>query len=160
MLPPAAAQAPVMMASRRGWSGDRTVSSVTPRKRSVSQVVATVRPPSSEARDEAGVLDAPRLLDLEPVGRVVARRIGVEVAVRPVGKFAAQALLGEAHPVGAGDIGGAAAEHDLGLVVERAQELALPARPDAGPDRLDVGDGEDEQELQPLHRLDDRGESS
>jgi hypothetical protein len=30
MLPPAAAQAPVTMASRRGWSGDRTVSSVTP----------------------------------------------------------------------------------------------------------------------------------
>ena len=36
MLPPAAAQAPVMIASRRGWSGDRTVSSVTPRKWSVS----------------------------------------------------------------------------------------------------------------------------
>jgi hypothetical protein len=38
---------PVTMASRRGWSGESTVSSVTPRNWSVSKAVATVRPASS-----------------------------------------------------------------------------------------------------------------
>ena len=52
----------------------------------------------------------------------------------------------------------AAAEHDLGLPIERAQQLALPAVPDAGPDRANVADGEHEQHLQPLLRLHDRGE--
>ena len=37
----------------------------------------------------------------------------------------------------------AAGEQRLGLVIERAQQLALPAVPDAGPDRADVGDGQD-----------------
>ena len=52
----------------------------------------------------------------------------------------------------------AAAEHDLGLPVERAQELTLPAVPYAGPDRANVGDGEREQHLQALLGLHDRGQ--
>ena len=89
----------------------------------------------------------------------MAGRIGLELRVRPVRQLGAQLLLREAHPLRAGEIGRAAAEHHLGLVVERAQELALPAGPDAGPDRLDVGDGEHEQELQALHGLHHLGEA-
>jgi hypothetical protein len=53
MLPPAAAQAPVTMASRRGWSGASTVSSVTPRNWSVSTRVAVVRPAMLRLAQEA-----------------------------------------------------------------------------------------------------------
>jgi hypothetical protein len=52
----------------------------------------------------------------------------------------------------------AAGEHRLGLVIERAQELALPAVPDAGADRLDVADRQHEKHLQPLEALHHRGE--
>ena len=38
--------------------------------------------------------------------------------------------------LGAVDLGEAAGEHRLGLVIERAQELRLPAVPHAGADRL------------------------
>ena len=56
------------------------------------------------------------------------------------------------------DLGEAAGEHRLGLVIERAQELRLPAVPHAGADRPDVGGGEDGQQLEPLDRLHHRGE--
>ena len=49
--------------------------------------------------------------------------------------------------LGAVDLGEAAGQHRLGLVIERAQELRLPAVPDAGADRADVGGGEDGQKL-------------
>ncbi|WP_244668574.1 ACT domain-containing protein, partial [Brucella melitensis] len=35
----------------------------------------------------------------------------------------------------------------------RAQKLAFPAVPYAGADRLDITNGEDQEKLQPLHRL-------
>ena len=89
----------------------------------------------------------------------MTRGIGLEFSRRPVGKRVAQLLLRQAHPLGAGEVHGAAAENDLGLVVEVAQELALPAGPDAGTHGLDVGDGEHEQQLQPLHGLHHLGEA-
>ena len=46
----------------------------------------------------------------------------------------------------------------VGLVIERAQELALPAVPDARPDRADVGGGHDQQQAQALGRLDHLGD--
>ena len=52
----------------------------------------------------------------------------------------------------------AAAKQGLGLEIERAQELALPAVPDPRPHRADVGDGEQQQQLQPLRALHQRGE--
>ena len=60
MLPPAAAQAPVMIASRRGWSGDRTVSSVD-----AAELVGLVggrdgAPGLLGLAHEAGVLDPAR----------------------------------------------------------------------------------------------------
>ncbi len=38
-------------------------------------------------------------------------------------------------------------------VIELAQQRRLPAVPHLGPDRADVGDGQDQQQLQPLGRL-------
>ena len=45
-----------MMARSRGWSGDITVSSVTPRNASVSTIVATVRPAASRGRTKRACL--------------------------------------------------------------------------------------------------------
>ena len=52
----------------------------------------------------------------------------------------------------------AAIDEGQGLVIERAQELALPSVPGGGADRADVGDGEDQEQLQALGRADDVGE--
>ena len=52
----------------------------------------------------------------------------------------------------------AAHEHRLGLIIERAQKLPLPAVPHARPHRLDVGDGEDQQQLEPFGTLHHLGE--
>jgi hypothetical protein len=80
--------------------------------------------------------------------------------LRPVGKGVAQPLLAGSHPLGAGDLDRAAPEGDLGFRIEGAQELALPASPDAWADRLDVRDGENEEQLQALHGLDHVGEAA
>ena len=52
----------------------------------------------------------------------------------------------------------AAAKQGLGLEIERAQELALPSGPHPRPDRADVGDREQQQQLEPLAALHQRGE--
>ena len=70
----------------------------------------------------------------------------------------AQFGLGGGDALGAVDLGEAAGEHRLGLVIERAQELRLPAVPHPGPDRANVGGGEDGQKLHPLQRLHHGGE--
>jgi hypothetical protein len=46
----------------------------------------------------------------------------------------------------------------LGLVVQRSQELAFPAVPDAWTDGTNIGDGQHEQEFQALGALNDVGE--
>ena len=99
---------------------------------------------------EAGVRDLVRQIDLEPVGRIVAGDIGVELLRRPIRHLGAELGLGRGHALGAVDLGEAAGEHRLGLVIERAQELRLPAVPHPGPDRADVGGGQDGQQLHPL----------
>ena len=45
----------------------------------------------------------------------------------------------------------------LGLIVERAQKLALPPVPDAGPDGANIGDRQHQQQLQPLGVPDNAG---
>ena len=156
ILAPAAAQAPAMPLSSRGWSGATTVSAVTPRI-AVGRHLRRQRAHVGRHRvQEVGVRDLPLRLDLEPVGGIVALGIGVELRVRPARQRAAQRLLGRLDPRLAVDRRMAAAEHDLGLPVERAQELALPAVPDARPDGADVGDGQDQQQLELLLRLHDR----
>ena len=69
-----------------------------------------------------------------------------------------QLLLGICEAMAALDLRVAAGEQRLGLVIERAQQLALPAVPDAGADGADVGDGQQRQQLQPLRALHDLGE--
>ena len=71
---------------------------------------------------------------------------------------AAQLGLRHRDALGAVDLGEAAGQHRLGLVIERAQELRLPAVPDAGPDRADVGGGQDGEQLHALQRLHHGGE--
>ena len=52
----------------------------------------------------------------------------------------------------------AAAEQGLGLEIEVAQELPLPTGPHPRPHGAEIGDGEHEQELQPLAALHEIGE--
>ena len=108
--------------------------------------------------DERGVGELVGQIDAQPVGRIVALEVGGALALRPVGERLGEFVLGHGDALVAADLAVAAGDHGLGLVVERAQELALPAVPDAGADRLDVGDGEHQQHPQPLHRLHDGGE--
>jgi hypothetical protein len=61
----------------------------------------------------------------------VARDIGVALGLRPVLHLGAEFGLRHRHAAGAVDLREAAGQHRLGLVVERAQELRLPAVPDA-----------------------------
>ena len=89
---------------------------------------------------------------------VVQADIAGALGLRPVGQRLGKPLAGGGGPLGARHFGEAAGQKQLGLVVERAQQLALPAVPDAGPDAADVADGEHQQHLQPLDRLHRGGE--
>lgn len=60
--------------------------------------------------------------------------------------------------VGTGQFRKATGQDQFGFVEERAQKLALPAIPHAGTNRLDIADGQDQEELQPLHGLHGVGE--
>ena len=52
----------------------------------------------------------------------------------------------------------AARQHRLGFRIERAEQLALPAVPHAGSHGADVGNRQDDQQLQPLEALHDGAE--
>ena len=74
ILPPAAAQAPAMIDSRRGWSGATMVISVTPRKASVATSVASELHFRRHRVEQLGVSDEVRQIDLQPIGGIVALR--------------------------------------------------------------------------------------
>ena len=107
------------------------------------------------AAHELGVAHLPLLVDAQPIGGIVEVENALALRLRPVREPSGQrgARLGEPLRVRGG--AEAAGQDRLGLVIERAQQLALPAVPDARPDRADVADGEDEEQLQPLRRLHD-----
>ena len=107
---------------------------------------------------EASVRQLVRQVDLEPIGRIVARDIGVEFFRRPIFDLGAEFRLRSGDALRAVDLGEAAGEHRLGLVIERAQKLRLPAVPHARADGADVGRGQDGEKLQPLQRLHHGGE--
>ena len=151
MLPPAMVQAPAMIDSRRGWSGASTVISVTASKARVRDrggERACRRASASRMKSAWAILRGRSTRS--QIGRVVALEIGGALGLRPVGERLGELGLGGGDAAVAADLAVAAGQHRLGLVVERAQQLALPAVPDAGADRLDVGDGEDQEQLQPL----------
>ena len=75
MLAPAAAQAPAITDSSRGWSGASTVSSVTPRAASKPTLVASRLAGRLGRAHEARVRDLVRQVDLEPIGRIVPRDV-------------------------------------------------------------------------------------
>ena len=86
------------------------------------------------------------------------RHVGVDLRRRPVRELRLELRLGGGDALRAVDLREAAGEHRLGLVVERAQQLRLPAVPHPGPDGADVGGGQHHQQLQPFERLDHGGE--
>ena len=134
-----------MIDSSHGWSGANTVSSVTPRAASKPTLGGEPLAGGLGVAHEARVRDLVRQVDLEPVGRIVARDIGVELGRRPV-RRARRGIRPAPSPTrcAAVDLGEAAGQHRLGLVIERAQQLRLPAVPDARADRADVGGGQDQ----------------
>ena len=112
-----------------------------------------------------GGADHPRVLDLQlglgaqPVVVVVAcrRQARRRPAASPL-SASRRLVLGLLDAVALGDLRVAAREQRLGRVVERAQQRALPAGPDAGTHRADIAGGEDHQQRQALRRLHDLGE--
>ena len=93
----------------------------------------------------------------------------VEVETRPVGRFHFQhqrrhfanpvdqgfaAALGARFQFGehAGFVGASAAQRSRGIVVKVGQQLALPRVPYGRANGLDVGDGENVEQAQPLQR--------
>ena len=73
-------------------------------------------------------------------------------------KAARNSRLRHRDALGAVDFREAAGQHRLGLVIQRAQQLRLPAVPDAGADAADIGGGQDGQQLHLLDRLHHGGE--
>ena len=107
---------------------------------------------------EAGMADLARQFDLEPVGRIVPADIGVEFGFRPFGEGGAEFRLRHSDALRPVHFREAAGQHRFGFVIQRAQQLRLPAVPDPGPDAADVGGGQDGQELHLLDRLHHGGE--
>ena len=159
MLAPAAAQAPANSASSRGWLGANTVSSVIGGE-GVGRACRwrACRPSFSAPLQQLGVLDLARGVGAQPVIGIVAVDEALDLLWRPIGERPAQSLLGVGDALAALHLRMAARHERLGLVIERAQELALPAVPDAGSDGADVGDRQQQQQLQPLRALHDVGE--
>ncbi len=94
--------------------------------------------------------------EAQPVARVLTLDEGAHRLVRPAAQRLRERLLSgrDAFPAAAG-IG--ARKRRVGLVIQGAQELTLPAVPDAWPDRADVGGGHDQEQAQALGRLDHLG---
>ena len=81
----------------------------------------------------------------------------IDIACRPIGQVPPQLVL-RARDAFAMANGRVTAGNDrLGLVVERAQQLPLPAVPRSGTDRTDIGNRQQQQQLQAFGALDDRG---
>ena len=107
--------------------------------------------------DEARLADFSLQVDLEPVGRIMPPDIGVEFGFRPFGEGGAEFGLRHRDALRAVYFREAAGQHRLGLVIQRAQQLRLPAVPHAGADAPDVGGGQDGQQLHLLDGLHDGG---
>ena len=108
--------------------------------------------------DEFGVAELIVRIDRQQIIVVMQPQIGVALLGRPVGEALGEALgergaLVRGAALAAG-LGKTAGQRQFGLGIEGAQELALPAVPDARADPANVAHGQDEQQLEPLDRLD------
>ena len=115
-------------------------------------------PACSAARTSLACSTALRGVGAQPVVGIVPVDEALDLLLRPVGDGGAEGGLGGGDALARGELRVPARHHRLGLVVEPAQQLALPAVPDAGPDGADVGDRQHQQQLQPLRALHDVGE--
>ena len=86
---------------------------------------------------------------------------GLELGLGEIAQAARAPPLLAPWPVAARVSPTSAARHQLDrAVIELAQQRRLPAVPHLGAHGADIGDGEDEQQLQPLGRLHLRGEAA
>ena len=93
----------------------------------------------------------------QPVGIIVEFQVLLQLPVLPADRLG-KGPLRRLDPLAVRYGGMAAGDHRLRLVVERAQQLALPAVPHARPHGADVHDGEDEKQLQTFRTLHHLGE--
>ena len=104
------------------------------------------------------MLDAPLGVGAQPIVGVVPVDVAVDLVRLPAGEVVTQRLLRLGRALAALHLRVAAGDQRLGLVVQRAQQLALPAVPHAGAHGANVGDGQQQQQLQPLRALHHVGE--
>ena len=107
------------------------------------------------ARHHLGLEQVRRGVIGEPIGRLAAHEMRRDARLVPtlrlqrLRQFPFRGLDASLAPLG----GKSARQHFLGRVVEIAQQRRLPGVPDRGPDGADVGDGQHQQQPQPLDRL-------
>jgi hypothetical protein len=142
-----------MIDNSQGWSVARIVSSVTPRASSKPTLIASLWPACSLARRKRAWRILRGSFDLEPVRRIMPRDVGVEFGLRPFGERGAEFPLRHFDALRAVHFREAAGEHRFGFVIQRAQQLRLPAVPHTRTDAADVGGGQNRQELHLLDRL-------
>ena len=130
-----------------------TVSSVTPREGSMTICVTGAAHFDFGHVEELGVQNLLFEIGLEPIGLRVALGVGGEIEIGPLRQPAPQFELGLRDAAPAVDGRMAAGQHHLGLPIEGAHQFGLPVVPDAGADRADVADRQDEQHFQPFERL-------
>ncbi len=99
------------------------------------------------------MLQLPFKIGFEPVIRFVALNETLNLGRRPAIQRLAQPRLRRIDPRLPRLARVAPGKQRLGVIIKRAQELAFPAVPDARPHRADIGDSEQEQELQPFGTL-------
>ena len=97
-------------------------------------------------------------IGFEPVIRVVALDETINIRPRPVGGRRAQRRLGGGNAIARSKLRVAAGHHRLSLVIERAQQLALPAIPHGRSNGADVRYRKNQQQFEALRALHDVGE--
>ena len=107
--------------------------------------------------DKAGMADLVFQRHAEQIGLVVELGIGLPVLLAPAFQRFGEPAARRSRAFLARDFREAAGQLQLGLIIERAQELALPAVPDARANGADIGYSEDQQQTQALQRLDTLG---
>ena len=86
------------------------------------------------------------------------RNVGIELLLRPFGECGAKFRLRHRDTLRPVNLREATGQHRFGFVVQRAQQLRLPAVPDARTDAADIGARQDRQQFHLLDRLHHGGE--
>ena len=135
------------------------MTSVIDSKPLISTEPAKGRSARSAAVNHAGMGDLQLMLGAQPVRIVVAALVGLDFLGRPVGQFGGKRRLGAFDAVGLGNLRVAARKQRFGGEIERPQQRALPAGPDARADGADVAGRQDHQQRQPVGALHQFGET-